>query len=87
MHLWRLKKAWMTTEVMEKYIVLLGGILKEFQTTHRFILYLDALRVHVSPKVLRAASRANLWICVIPAKMTWALQPCDAHVFASYKHS
>ena len=84
-HLWRLKKAWMTTEVMEKYIVLLGGILKEFQTTHRFILYLDALRVHVSPKVLRAASRANLWICVIPAKMTWALQPCDTHVFASYK--
>ena len=84
-HLWKLKKAWMTTEVMEKYIVLLGGILNEFQTTHRFILYLVALRVHVSPKVLRAASRANLWICVIPAKMTWALQPCDTHVFASYK--
>ena len=35
--------------------------------------------------MLRAASRANLWICVIPAKMTWALQPCDTHVFASYK--
>ena len=84
-HLWRLKKAWMTIEVMETYIALLGWILKEFQTTHRFILCLDALRVHVSPKVLRAASRANLWICVIPAKMTWALQPCDTHVFASYK--
>ena len=50
----------MTIEVMEKSIVLLGGILKEFQTTHRFILYVDALRVHVSPKVLRAASRVVL---------------------------
>ena len=84
-HLWRQKKAWMTTEVMVQYILLVGRLLQEFQTTHRFILYLDALRAHVSPRVLRAASRANLWICVIPAKMTWALQPCDTHVFASYK--
>ena len=84
-HLWRQQKAWMTTELMVKYIVLLGGILRDFQTAHRFILYLDALRAHVSPAVLRAASRANLWICVIPSKMTWALQPCDTHVFASYK--
>ena len=84
-HLWRQKKAWMTTEVMVQYIHLLGGVLQKLQTTHRFILYLDALRAHVSPRVLRAASRANLWVCVIPAKMTWALQPCDTHVFASYK--
>ena len=84
-HLWRQKKAWMTTEVMVQYILLVGRLLQEFQTTHRFILYLDALRAHVPPRVLRAASRANLWICVIPAKMTWALQPCDTHVFASYK--
>ena len=84
-HLWRQKKAWMTTELMVKYILLLGGILQEFQSTHRFILYLDALRAHVAPRVMRAASRANLWICVIPSKMTWALQPCDTHVFASYK--
>ena len=39
----------------------------------------------MAPRVLRAASRANLWICVIPSKMTWALQPCDTHVFATYK--
>ena len=84
-HLWKRTKARMTTVVMVKWIDLLGAILKELLTTHRVFLYLDALRVHVSPKVLRAASRRNLWICVIPAKMTWALQPCDIHVCASYK--
>ena len=84
-HLWRQKKAWVTTEVMVQYILLLGRLLQNLQTTHRFIIYLDSLRAHVSPRVLRAASRANLWICVIPAKMTWALQPCDTHLFASYK--
>lgn len=75
----------MTTELMVQYILLLGRGLQEFQTTHRFIVYVGDLRAHVSPRVLRAASRANLWICVIPSKMTWALQPCDTHVFASYK--
>ena len=84
-HVWRKRKAWMTSEIMVQYILLLGRGLQEFQTTHRFILYLDVLRAHVSPRVLRAASRANLWICVIPTKMTWALQPCDTHVFARYK--
>ena len=83
-HLWTQKKAWMTAEVMVQYILLRGRLLQEFHTTHRFILYLDALRAHVSPRVLRAASRANLWICVIPSKMTWALQPCDTRLFASY---
>ena len=83
--LWRQKKAWMTTELMVQYMLLLGRRLQEFHTTHRFIVYVDALRAHVSPRVLRAASRGNLWMCVIPSKMTWALQPCDTHVFASYK--
>ena len=36
-------------------------------------------------KVLRVASSMDLWICVIPGKLTWALQPCDTHLFAQYK--
>ena len=84
-HIWREKKAWMTIELMVRYILLLGRCLQDLQSTHRCIVFVDALRSHVSPAVLRAASRSNLWICVIPSKMTWALQPCDTHVFAMYK--
>ena len=75
----------MTIDLMVRYILLLGRCLQDLESTHRFIVFVDALRAHVSPAVLRAASRANLWICVIPSKMTWALQPCDTHLFAMYK--
>ena len=84
-HIWRYKTGWMTSAIMVQYVRLLGRCLKDFQSSHRFILYVDALRAHISPAVLRAASRAGLWVCVIPGKLTWALQPCDTHLFASYK--
>ena len=84
-HIWREKTGWMRSTTMVEYVRLLGRCLRDFQSTHRFILYFDALRAHVCPAVLRAASRAGLWICVIPSKLTWALQPCDTHLFALYK--
>ena len=83
---WRYAKAWMSTAVMIRYIRLLGRCLHEYRQTYRFILYVDVLKSHICPAVLRAASAANLWICVVPAKMTWVLQPCDTHLFARYKH-
>ena len=70
---------------MVRYLRLLGKCLQEFRQTYRFILYVDVLKAHISPVVLRVASAVNIWICVIPGKMTWALQPCDTHLFARYK--
>ena len=84
-HVWRVQSGWMTAAIMVKYVRLLGQALKDFRTSHRFILFMDALRAHLNKAVLRAASIANLWICVIPGKLTWALQPCDTHLFACYK--
>ena len=83
--IWRYETGWVTADIMVDYVRLLGRCLKDFQSSHRFILYVDALRAHISTDVLRAASRAGLWVCVIPGKLTWALQPCDTHSFASYK--
>ena len=70
---------------MVRYLRLLGGCLKDFRRSHRFILFVDALRAHINAAVLRAAACVGLWLCVIPGKLTWALQPCDTHLFASYK--
>ena len=58
---------------------------EDFRKAYRFILYFDALRAHLNAGVLRAAAAAGLWVCVIPKKLTWALQLCDTHLFASYK--
>ena len=84
-HIWRCRTGWMTAAIMVVYVRLLGRCLRDFRDTHRFILYFDALRAHLHPTVLRAAANAGLWVCVIPGKLTWALQPCDTHLFASYK--
>ena len=84
-YIWRYNTGWMTAAIMVRYVRLLAGRLKDFRRTHRFILYVDALRAHINAPVLRAAARVGLWVCVIPGKLTWALQPCDTHLFASYK--
>ena len=75
----------MSNAVMVRYMQLLGRCLQEYRQTYRFILCVDVLKAHICPAVLRAASAANIWICVVPGKMTWALQPCDTHLFARYK--
>ena len=84
-HIWSYSTGWMTTVIMCRYVRLLGRCLKDFRRSHRFILFVDALRAHINAAVLRAAASVGLWICVIPGKLTWALQPCDTHLFASYK--
>ena len=83
--IWRYTKAWMCNAIMLRYIRLLGRCLREYRQTHRIILYVDVLKAHICPAVLRAASAANIWICVVPSRMTWVLQPCDTHLFARYK--
>ena len=84
-HIWRYRTGWMTSAIMVKYVRLLAHCLKHFRTSHRFILVVDALKAHFNQDVLRAAASVDLWVCVIPSKLTWALQPCDTHLFACYK--
>ena len=84
-HIWSYNTGWMTAAIMARYVRLLGRCLKDFRRSHRFILFVDALRAHINAAVLRAAASVGLWVCVIPGKLTWALQPCDTHLFASYK--
>ena len=82
---WRLPTAWMNCTLMKRCLCLLGSCLRAYRPTHRFILYLDAHKVHINTATLRVASQEDLWICVIPSKMTWTLQPCDTHLFSGYK--
>lgn len=46
---------------------------------------MDCARQHLHQSVFTAAKRAGLRIVLIPAKLTWLLQPCDTHVFLRYK--
>ena len=84
-HIWREQKAWVTGAVMKKYVKLLEECLRAYRRTHRFIIFFDVFGAHITPAVLRQFGLRDFWVCVIPAKMAWALQPCDTHLFSKYK--
>ena len=49
------------------------------------ILSSDVFRAHTTKEVWRVMARLNFFYFLIPARMTWVVQPCDTHVFAQLK--
>ena len=83
--LWREGRGWITARSMCAVIRCMAQALQPFRSSCRFVLSADAYRAHLSPSVWAAAKRAGIGYMIIPAKMTWALQVCDSHVFSPYK--
>jgi len=46
---------------------------------------MDAAPVHLASNVLRACAERSVHVIVVPAQMTWLLQPLDTHAFRLYK--
>lgn len=83
--LWRRKSAWMDISTTCEVVVALAKSLQVCKNTHQVILGVDAARIHLNERVWRTAARCGILMYCIAAKITWALQPCDVYVFASYK--
>ena len=81
----RRKSAWVDKDYMAVIIKLLGELLKPFLGAFQPILLMDALPAHLAAKVFRAATRCGIWVLVVPAKLTWLIQPADTHAFYKYK--
>ena len=84
--LWRCAKAWVTSVVMVRLMALLRERLVSLQGRRQILLYFDAYRAHWTTQALRAMARSNFMYCLIPAKLTWVLQPLDSHIFGNFKH-
>ena len=82
----RRKSGWVNKDFLVTYVKLLAVCLEPFASVYQPILLWDALPAHCAPMVLRAAARAGLWVVIVPAKLTWLLQPLDTDVFSRYKH-
>ena len=81
----RQKKAWVNVETMMQFAKHLVSALTDLQESTHFVLSFDSFRAHTNPRVLRYLSMNGFHVVVIPALMTWALQPLDTHAFAVYK--
>ena len=49
------------------------------------MLVMDAASQHLAADVVAHAARRHIMILLLPARLTWLLQPLDTHVFAPPK--
>lgn len=84
-HLLRQKSAWNNIDTLVNIIELLAAALEPHTGELQPVLFLDACKIHLSSRVVAACNAAHIWLVVVPAQMTWLLQPLDTHCFFQYK--
>ena len=84
---YRVDNAWMSCEKMNMVLKSLRDAVALHTADRRIVLSSDCHRSHISLSTWQSASALNLFYYFTPANMTWALQPCDTHLFAQFKQS
>ena len=82
----RLAKGWNNASQHRKIIRILGLILQPYMSTRQPILSFDAAPLHLHDGVLTELEAVGIWYLVIPARLTWMLQPLDTHAFVLFKN-
>ena len=80
-----LKKGWVNTDVMCYLAGRIRASLPPADAGRHIILTMDVYKAHLSKQALQEFGRARIAVHFVPAKATWIMQPCDTHLFASYK--
>ena len=81
----RRRSAWVDAEICALFmfwlVIGLGALRNKFQ----IVLLFDAYKAHFADMVIRACTCHGIWPLVIPACLTWLLQPLDTHAFLPYR--
>ena len=81
----RAKSGWMTSEILLILMKCLVEVLRPYSETHQVFFMLDAARCHLHDSIAQYCARNQIFLIVVPARLTFLLQPCDTHLFARYK--
>ena len=81
----RMPSAWNTAQQHLVVLRLLKLILEPLMHEYQPIVFFDAAPLHLRAEVLELMRNLGLWYVIIPARLTWLLQPCDTHVFLKLK--
>ena len=81
----RQKSAWNNDRLCAIIVRRLAIALRAHRADLQVVLFLDAVRLHTAPFVLRACNDVRIWPVLVPAKTTWLLQPLDTHAFQAFK--
>ena len=80
----RMPKGWNNSDEHRVIVKLLAVVLAKFPE-FRPILCFDAAPLHLTPQVLQELVSGSLLFLLVPAKMTWLLQPLNTHGFLKFK--
>lgn len=85
-HPYRVDNPWMTAEKMKLVMKALADTAKQHTPGKRILLCGDTYKAHSTRGTWAAAAAHGIFYFMVPPKLTWALQPCDTHVFAMFKN-
>ena len=46
---------------------------------------MDACEIHLHRGIITTCNSVGVWLVIVPAELTWLLQPCDTHAFLLFK--
>ena len=78
--------AWVDADICALIIAWLAEALAPFMWFVQPILLFDGYGPHFNIDVVNMCRKYSIWPIVVPAKLTWLLQPLDTHVFLAYKN-
>ena len=89
----RQKSAWSSVQVSKRVFRLLAEALRNYEREQvhppmlrlQPVLSMDAANVHIHEACVRSCYALGIWPIVVPARLTWLLQPLDTHAFQKYK--
>ena len=82
---WHGSGGFLSASLLRQYLTKLRAAVRLARPGWRVVIAMDAANSHTNLKVLRHARRLGMHLLLVPARMTWMLQPLDTHVFAVLK--
>lgn len=79
------ESAWVNGSVIALAVRLLAVALRPYIGTVQPILMFDACYAHLVSVVWATLTRYSIWPLLVPAKLTWFMQPLDTHAFHAFK--
>ena len=78
---------WMTSSILKQVFTIYRRAIRAVRPNAEIVMVFDVAPQHVTHEVFMHLNRLGLHTLLIPAGMTWLLQPLDTHVFSTLKRS
>ena len=81
----RNESGWATSSALKEIYRVLAAVLREVRPNHAYLLVMDCAPQHLDPPSLLSLRALGIWTLLVPAKLTWLLQPLDVYIFRLFK--